>query len=47
MNPQNGGRIAVDVELAPEDLRAIETASAEIELVGARYPDFHQSLVGR
>jgi aryl-alcohol dehydrogenase-like predicted oxidoreductase len=38
---------AVDVKLAEEDLREIETASSAIELVGARYPDFHQKLVGR
>jgi aryl-alcohol dehydrogenase-like predicted oxidoreductase len=38
---------AVDVQLTEEDLEAIETASSQIELVGARYPDFHQKLVGR
>jgi aryl-alcohol dehydrogenase-like predicted oxidoreductase len=38
---------AVDVKLTEEDLREIETASSAIELVGARYPDFHQKLVGR
>ena len=38
---------AVDVELTPQDLSAIETASAQIKLVGARYPEFHEKLVGR
>jgi aryl-alcohol dehydrogenase-like predicted oxidoreductase len=38
---------AVNVELKPEDLNAIEAASSQVELVGARYPDFHQKLVGR
>ncbi|MGA7522383.1 MAG: aldo/keto reductase [Acidobacteriaceae bacterium] len=38
---------AVDVELTPDDLTAIESASAQIKVVGARYPEFHQSLVGR
>jgi aryl-alcohol dehydrogenase-like predicted oxidoreductase len=38
---------AVDVELTSEDLAAIENASAHIKLVGARYPEFHEKLVGR
>lgn len=38
---------AVNVELTPDDLRAIESTSAQIKVVGARYPEFHQSLVGR
>ncbi len=38
---------AVSLELTAEDLRAIEDASASIKLEGARYPEFHQSLVGR
>ena len=38
---------AVNVELAPEDLEAIEDASAYIKHVGARYPEFHEKLVGR
>ena len=38
---------ALDVELTPEDLSAIETASSHIKLEGARYPDFHAKLVGR
>jgi len=36
-----------DVDLTPEDLLAIEDASSHIKLEGARYPDFHQQLVGR
>ncbi len=38
---------ALNVELTPEDLSAIETASARIKLVGARYPEFHEKLVDR
>jgi aryl-alcohol dehydrogenase-like predicted oxidoreductase len=38
---------AADVELTPEDVDALETASSHIKLEGARYPAFHQSLVGR
>jgi len=38
---------AGNVELTPDDLDAIEKASAHIKLVGARYPEFHQKLVGR
>lgn len=38
---------AVNVELTPDDLSAIESASAQIRLVGERYPEFHRSLVGR
>ena len=38
---------ALNVELSPEDLSAIEKASAQIKLQGARYPAFHQTLVGR
>lgn len=38
---------AVSVELAAEDIAAIEAASAGIEIVGERYPAFHQKLVGR
>lgn len=38
---------AADVELTPEDLRAIESASSHIKLEGARYPEFHEKLVGR
>lgn len=38
---------AIDVELTPEDLSAIDSASAQIQLAGARYPAFHEKLVGR
>jgi len=38
---------ALNVELTTEDLNAIEDASAHIKLVGARYPEFHEKLVGR
>ena len=35
------------VELTPEDLRALESASSKIKVVGARYPEFHEQLTGR
>jgi aryl-alcohol dehydrogenase-like predicted oxidoreductase len=38
---------AADVELTPEDLRAIERASSNIKLEGARYPEFHEQMTGR
>jgi aryl-alcohol dehydrogenase-like predicted oxidoreductase len=38
---------AADVELTPEDLRAIESASSNIKFQGARYSAFHEQLVGR
>jgi aryl-alcohol dehydrogenase-like predicted oxidoreductase len=38
---------SANVQLTPEDLRAIEDACAHIKLVGARYPEFHEKLVGR
>jgi len=38
---------ALNVELTPEDLGAIEGASSRIQLAGARYPEFHEKLVGR
>lgn len=38
---------AVNVELTPEDIRDLEDASEQITIAGARYPAFHQSLVGR
>ncbi len=38
---------ALNVELTPEDLNAIDTASSQIKLEGARYPAFHEKLVGR
>ena len=38
---------AADVELSDDDLREIDSASAGIEVQGARYPDFMQRLIGR
>src|SRR3954454_3592836 len=38
---------ATNVELTPEDVRAIEAASSAIEVQGARYPEAHERLVGR
>ena len=38
---------ALNVELAPEEINAIETASSQVKLEGARYPAFHEKLVGR
>jgi aryl-alcohol dehydrogenase-like predicted oxidoreductase len=38
---------AADVKLAPEDLRALESASSNIKVEGARYPEFHEQLTGR
>ena len=38
---------ATKVELATEDLAAIDQAAAGIEIVSARYPAFHDKLVGR
>jgi aryl-alcohol dehydrogenase-like predicted oxidoreductase len=38
---------AVDIMLSPDDVRAIEEASARIEIHGARYPEFHERLTGR
>ena len=38
---------AADIELTPDDLSAIESASSQIKIQGARYPEFHEKLVGR
>jgi aryl-alcohol dehydrogenase-like predicted oxidoreductase len=38
---------AVNVELTPDDLRAIEDAASHIKIEGARYPEAHEKLVGR
>ena len=38
---------AAEVELSDGDLREINAASADIEVRGARYPDFMQRLIGR
>jgi aryl-alcohol dehydrogenase-like predicted oxidoreductase len=38
---------ALTVDLTPEDVRAIESASSTIRPQGARYSEFHQQLTGR
>jgi aryl-alcohol dehydrogenase-like predicted oxidoreductase len=38
---------AVHVDLSQDELHAIEAACDQIKLVGARYPAFHEKLVGR
>jgi aryl-alcohol dehydrogenase-like predicted oxidoreductase len=38
---------AADVELTPEDVRAIDAASSSIKIEGARYPEHHEQLTGR
>jgi aryl-alcohol dehydrogenase-like predicted oxidoreductase len=38
---------AAEVELTPEDLREIESASSNIKVEGARYPEWLQPLSGR
>jgi aryl-alcohol dehydrogenase-like predicted oxidoreductase len=38
---------AAKVELTKEDLRAIESASSNIKVEGARYSAFHQQFIGR
>jgi aryl-alcohol dehydrogenase-like predicted oxidoreductase len=38
---------AASVQLAPEDLRALEIAAAKIPVQDARYPEHLQKLVGR
>jgi aryl-alcohol dehydrogenase-like predicted oxidoreductase len=38
---------AANVELTPEDLRAIESASSTIKVEGARYPQWLQPMSGR
>ena len=38
---------ALQVELTPEDLGSIESASSQVKIQGARYPEFHEKLVGR
>ena len=38
---------APQVKLTAEDLRSLEESSSKIKLEGARYPEFHQKLVGR
>lgn len=38
---------AAQVELTQADVRSLEEASSRIKIEGARYPEFHQKLVGR
>ena len=38
---------AAAVQLAPEDLRELESAASKIPVQGARYPEHLQKLVGR
>lgn len=38
---------ATNIELTIGDVRALEDASSKIKLEGARYPKFHEQLVGR
>jgi len=38
---------AVELCLSDEELREIESACSQIKLTGARYPEFHEKLVGR
>jgi aryl-alcohol dehydrogenase-like predicted oxidoreductase len=38
---------ALNVELTDADVVALEDASSQIKIEGARYPEFHQKLVGR
>jgi aryl-alcohol dehydrogenase-like predicted oxidoreductase len=38
---------AAQVELTPDDVRALEDASSKVKLEGARYSPFHAQLVGR
>ena len=37
----------LQIKLTREDVRALEDASSKIKLEGARYPKFHEQLVGR
>jgi aryl-alcohol dehydrogenase-like predicted oxidoreductase len=38
---------ALNLELTADDVAALEDASSRIKIEGARYPEFHQQLVGR
>src|SRR6202030_2437081 len=38
---------AANVELTPEDLRAVESASSNIKVEGARYPQWVEQTTGR
>ena len=39
-------RGAVSIELSPDDLQAIDDASSNIKIEGARYPEYHERLTG-
>jgi hypothetical protein len=45
--PAGGHLGAAAVHLAPDDLREIDRAAAEIAIHGARYTDRMQKMVGR
>jgi len=38
---------AVSIELTPDDLREIDSASSKIKVEGARYPERLEQLTGR
>ena len=38
---------AVDIELAPDDLREIDSAASKITVQGARYPEHLEQMTGR
>ena len=38
---------AVQIKLTADDVRSLEESSSNIKIEGARYPEFHQRLVGR
>jgi aryl-alcohol dehydrogenase-like predicted oxidoreductase len=38
---------AAEIQLSPDDARALEEASSKVKLEGARYPASHAKLVGR
>lgn len=38
---------ATEINLTPEDISALETASSQIKVQGARYSAFHEQLTGR
>jgi aryl-alcohol dehydrogenase-like predicted oxidoreductase len=39
--------VSANIDLMPDELAEIENASALIKITGARYPEFHEKLVGR
>jgi aryl-alcohol dehydrogenase-like predicted oxidoreductase len=38
---------AAQIKLTAEDVRSLEESSSKLRIEGARYPEFHQKLVGR